>query len=206
MKKELVMIMCFCLLLACAACQGAEPETTEPSAEGGAAATVPQDTGTEPTRTQSEATDRASQSAGSSEQEPVSATAQRPAQAAALFSAKQAGEIDRVVYRANAIVTPDKQTGKTYDLKTQAEMAPVLEAVQQKVWTPTGDSWALKTSPDWPDYTLLLKTGEDVQLELRLCQHGEKAGYIAVKENGKLTRYEVPVATYQQLVKAHTFA
>ena len=200
------MIMCFCLLLACAACQGAEPETTEPSAEGGAAATVPQDTGTEPTRAQSEATDRASQSAGSSEQEPVSATAQRPAQAVALFSAKQAGAIDRVVYRANIGVISGKPTGKTYELKTQAEMAPVLEAVQQKVWTPTGDSWAVKQSPSLASYTLLLQENGDTRLELGLCGDLERAGYVAVKENGKLTRYEVPVATYQQLLKAHTFA
>lgn len=207
-KKGLMIGMCACLLLACAAC--AEPGAEEPSSGGGTQAPASQESGTQPTQTQPESTvsaqSGAQPSAGPSAREPDSTTTQRPVQAVTLFSAEQAGAIDCVVYRANISVTPDKQAGKTYELKTREEMEPVLEAVQQKVWTPTGDTWALKTSPNWPDYTLLLKTGDDIQVELRLCKHSGTSGYIAVMKDGKLTRYEVPVATYQQLEKAHTFS
>lgn len=205
MKKILVIAMCACLLLACAACQG-EPGTVEPSSGGGTQAPVSEETSSEPTQTQPPSTGAVSQSTTPSVRAPDTSATQQPAQAVALYSAKQAQAIDCVVYRANVGVTPDKHAGKTYELKTREEMEPVLAAVQQKVWVPTGETWALKTSPNWPDYTLLLQVSEETQLELRLCQHGEKAGYIAIIENEQMTRYEVPVATYQQLLNAHTFA
>jgi hypothetical protein len=102
-------------------------------------------------------------------------------------------------------MTPDKQAGKTHELKTREEMNPVLAAVQQKVWTPTGESWEVKMNPSLPLYTLLLQVNGNTQLELGLCGDLERAGYVAVKKDGKMTCYEVPVAAYRQLVKAYTF-
>lgn len=206
MKRIFMIAMCFCLMIVCAACQG-EPGTAEPSSGDSAQDSVSRETSPEPTQTRSESTETVSRSTDPSVRVPDTSATQRQAQAVTLFSAKQAQTIDCVVYRANFSVTPDKQMGKPYELKTREEMEPVLEAVQQKVWTPTGDTWALKTSPNSPYYTLFLKNGDKTQLELRLCGHGEQDdGYIATVENGKMTRYEVPVATYQQLVKAHTFS
>lgn len=207
-KKGLMIGMCACLLLACAAC--AEPGAEEPSSGGGTQAPASQESGTQPTQTKPESTGGAQSgtqpSAGPSAREPNSTTTQRPVQAVTLFSAEQAGAIDCVVYRANISVTPDKQAGKTCELKTREKMKPVLEAVQQKAWTPTGDTWDIKMNPDLPLYSLLLQVGGNTRLELGLCGDLQRAGYVAVKKDGKLTRYEVPVATYQQLEKAHTFS
>ena len=51
----------------------------------------------------------------------------------------------------------------------------------------------------------LLQVNGNTQLELGLCGDLERAGYVAVKKDGKMTCYEVPVAAYRQLVKAYTF-
>lgn len=205
MRKISVIAICACLLLACAACRG-EPGTAEPSSGGSAVEPVLQEASSEPTQTRPASTENVSQSTDPFVRAPDSTPTQRQAQAVALFSAKQAQAMDCVVYRANVSVTPDKQAGKTYDLKTREEMNPVLAAVQQKVWTPTGESWEVKMNPSLPLYTLLLQVDGNTQLELGLCGDLERAGYVAVKKDGKMTCYEVPVATYRQLVKAHTFA
>lgn len=123
---------------------------------------------------------------------PDSTPTQGTAQAVTLLSAKQAQAVDCVVYRANVSMTPDKQAGKTHELKTREEMNPVLAAVQQKVWTPTGESWEVKMNPSLPLYTLLLQVNGNTQLELGLCGDLERAGYVAVKKDGKMTCYEVP--------------
>lgn len=194
-------------MIVCAACQGIGQESTQQSSGGAdGQASVSGETTAEPGRTQPEATAAATERETVSAQGSIPTTAQKSGQAEALFSAKQVQVIDSVVYRANVSVTADKQAGKTYELKTQEEMAPVLKVVQQKIWTPTGDSWEIKKSPSLADYTLLLQADGTTQLELGLCGDLERAGYVAVKKDGKMTRYEVPVATYQQLVKAHTFS
>lgn len=205
MKQIWIISMCACLLLACAACRG-EPGTAEPSSGGNTQAPDSQAISSEPTQTRPDSTGAVSQSTMPSVRAPDSAATQQPAQAAALFSAKQAQAIDCVVYRANVGVTPDKQAGKTHELKTRVEMEPVLAAVQQKVWVPTGETWGIKMNPSLPLYTLLLQVDGNIRLELGLCGDLERAGYVAVKKDGKMTRYEVPLKTYQQLVKAHTFA
>lgn len=188
-------------MIACAACQGAEQNPTQmPSGRNAVESTreaAGSPSGLSGTRPESAAAEISNAHS--------TATASVSTQATALLSAKQAGAIDCVVYRANVSVTPDKQAGKTYELKTQEEMAPVLKAVQQKAWTMAKDPWEIKTIPSSPYYTLLLQTNGEVQLELGLCGNLERAGYIAVKEKGKLTCYEAPVATYRQLLKAHTF-
>ncbi len=210
MKKLFLIGLCLCLMLACAACQGAEQKPAETPSDRSAAESVSQKAAgasSEQSVTRPSATATEIPNVPSTDAAPASTSAaQHAVQAAALFSAKQAGAIDCIVYRANGSVASDKQAGKTYELKTQEEMAPVLKAVQQKIWTMTRDPWAIKTLPSAPYYTLLLQTNGEVQLELGLCGDLEQAGYIVVKENGKLTCYKVPVATYQQLVKAHTFS
>ena len=204
MKKISVIVIRACLLLACAACQG-EPGTAEPSSDGSAVEPVLQEASSEPTQTRPTSTETVSQSAAPSVRAPDSTPTQGTAQAVTLLSAKQAQAVDCVVYRANVSMTPDKQAGKTHELKTREEMNPVLAAVQQKVWTPTGESWEVKMNPSLPLYTLLLQVNGNTQLELGLCGDLERAGYVAVKKDGKMTCYEVPVAAYRQLVKAYTF-
>lgn len=205
MKKILVIAMCACLLLACAACQS-EPGTAEPSSGGNTQAPDSQEISSEPTQTRPASTEIAGQSTAPSVRAPDTSVTQRTAQAVALFSSKQAQAIDCVVYRANVGVTPDGKLGKTHELKTREEMEPVLTAVQQKAWVPTGETWEIKMDPSLPLYTLLLQVDGNTRLELGLCGDLERAGYVAVKEDGKMSLYEVPVKTYQQLVKAHTFA
>ena len=178
MKKISVIVICACLLLACAACQG-EPGTAEPSSDGSAVEPVLQEASSEPTQTRPTSTETVSQSAAPSVRAPDSTPTQGTAQAVTLLSAKQAQAVDCVVYRANVSMTP--------------------------VWTPTGESWEVKMNPSLPLYTLLLQVNGNTQLELGLCGDLERAGYVAVKKDGKMTCYEVPVAAYRQLVKAYTF-
>lgn len=63
MKKISVIVICACLLLACAACQG-EPGTAEPSSDGSAVEPVLQEASSEPTQTRPASTETVSQSAG----------------------------------------------------------------------------------------------------------------------------------------------
>lgn len=204
MKKISVIVICACLLLACAACQG-EPGTAEPSSDGSAVEPFYRRQVLNQLKRVRHPQRPSARAPAPSVRAPDSTPTQGTAQAVTLLSAKQAQAVDCVVYRANVSMTPDKQAGKTHELKTREEMNPVLAAVQQKVWTPTGESWEVKMNPSLPLYTLLLQVNGNTQLELGLCGDLERAGYVAVKKDGKMTCYEVPVAAYRQLVKAYTF-
>ena len=114
------------------------------SSDGSAVEPVLQEASSEPTQTRPTSTETVSQSAAPSVRAPDSTPTQGTAQAVTLLSAKQAQAVDCVVYRANVSMTPDKQAGKTHELKTREEMNPSLRQYSRRYGRRRGRAGRLK--------------------------------------------------------------
>lgn len=85
-------------------------------------------------------------------------------------------------------------------IESKDKVDEILAIISSTNCKKLGDSWEIKSMPTKPYYSLGIKG--DFEITLNFCGDLGKSGYMAVIKGSEVTRYEMSVDSYKNLLKA----